>query len=191
MRVIRAFVWATVLVVGGCASGPSIFTNEDPKADFSRYTTYDFQVPLGTDRNDGVRTPLSQYLIDAVGAELDARGYVRQVDAPSMIVNVYLHTEEKLQTFTVPSSGYYGHGYRSGYYGAWGGYETETYQYTQGTLSVDLVDPSRKVLIWEGFAEGEISRKVRENLQAAVSDAVADIFAKYPHSAGIDGSPTR
>ena len=67
----------------------------------------------------------------------------------------------------------------------------QTYQYTQGTLSVDLVDPSRKVLIWEGVAEGELSRKVRENLQAAVDEAVRDIFAKYPHSAGIEGTPTQ
>ena len=103
-----------------------------------------------------------------------------------MVVNFYLNTEEKIDSYSVPTAGYYG--YRSAYYGAWGGYETHVYQYTVGTLSVDLVDPVRKTLIWEGVAEGELSAKVRENLQGAVNQTIAEIFAKYPHTAGVDAT---
>jgi len=187
VSVLRVILLAAALLAGGCASSPRIYTNENPTADFTLYTSYDFQTPLGTDRSNGIRTPLSQYLIDAVEAELEERGYVREANAPSMIVNCYLNTEEKLQTYTVPSAGYYG--YRSGYYGAWGGYETQTYQYTVGTLSIDLVDPQRNVLVWEGIAEGELTEKVLGDLQAAVTETVAGIFARFPHMAGAEGVP--
>ncbi len=38
------------LVLAGCASGPRITTNSDPGADWSRYRTFGFFQPLGTDR---------------------------------------------------------------------------------------------------------------------------------------------
>jgi hypothetical protein len=74
--------------------------------------------------------------------------------------------------------GYYG--YRSGFYGGWGGYYTNVDQYTEGTLNIDLVDAKHRQLVWEGVAVGRVTEKHRENREAAINTAVAEIFKKFP-----------
>jgi len=165
----------------GCAAGPSIYVNTDPVANFSAYRTYDFESPLGTDKPD-YASVLSQYLRAATARELESRGYQRS-DKPDLIINFNVQTKEKVETSSMPSGprfgGYYG--YRSGYYGVWGGYETQTTQYTEGTLTVDVVDGARKQLVWEGTVVGRVRDEDRANLQAAIDKVIPQIFAKYPY----------
>jgi hypothetical protein len=72
--------------------------------------------------------------------------------------------------------------HRTGRYGMWGGtVTTPTIETTtQGALSVDMIDPARNQLIWEGSATGRITDNVRRNQEAAVNRAVTDIFAQFP-----------
>ena len=149
------------MFLAGCASGPSIYVNADPAANFSGYRTYNFMNPLGTDR-PGYSSVLSEYLRTAASRELEARGY-RKGDNPDLLVNFNVQTKEKVQTTSVPSGPAYGgyYGYRSGYYGTWGGYETQVTQYTEGTLTVDVVDAARKQLAWDGTAVGRVREVAR------------------------------
>jgi hypothetical protein len=171
------------LALAGCASGPTIFVDTDPEANFSGYRTYGFVTPLSTD-GEGYSSILSQYLRTAASRELEARGY-RRSDTPDLVVNFNLETKEKIRVSSYGSGpwlgGYYG--YRSGYYGVWGGYDTQVTQYTEGTLTVDLVDPKRRQLVWDGTAIGIVREKDRKNFQAAIDYAVGQIFAQYPHRA--------
>ena len=179
-RLLGAAVVATTL--GGCASGPKIFASQDPAADFGSYRTYGFQPVLSTDE-PGYSSILSQLLKAAAGREMESRGYTRS-DQPDLIVNFQLRTKEKVQATSSPAVGGY-YGYRHGYYGVWGGYpmETNVTQYTEGTLNVDIVDARRNQLVWEGVAIGRIREESRRNPEPAVNDAVAKIFAEYPHRA--------
>lgn len=168
------------LLLAGCASGPSVYVNSDPSADFAGFRTYNFMTPLGTDR-PGYSSVLSEYLRAAASRELDARGYQKS-DNPDVLVNFNLQTKEKVQSTTMPSGPSYGgyYGYRAGYYGTWGGYETQVTQYTEGTLTVDVVDARRKQLAWDGTAVGRIRDEARQNLQPAVDKVMAQIFEKFP-----------
>jgi hypothetical protein len=67
-------------------------------------------------------------------------------------------------------------------YGVWGGYpqEVETVNYQVGTLAIDLVDAAKQQLVWQGTAEGRISKKAMENPGPAIDSVVSEIFAKYP-----------
>jgi hypothetical protein len=172
-----------VVLFTGCASGPSIYVNADPAASFATYRTYNFVTPLGTD-GPGYSSMLSQYLRQATSRELEARGYQRS-DNPDLLVNFNVQTKDKIQSTTTPSGPRYGgyYGYRSGYYGVWGGYETQVTQYTEGTLSIDIVDAARKQLAWEGTAIGRVRDKHRENLKPVIDDVIAQFFAKYSYKA--------
>ncbi|MEO8445117.1 MAG: DUF4136 domain-containing protein [Gammaproteobacteria bacterium] len=171
------------LLFVGCASGPSIYVNTDPVANFSTYKTYNFIAPLGTD-GPGYSSVLSQFLRIAASRELEARGY-RKSEQPDLLINFNVETRDKLQATTMSAGprfgGYYG--YRSGYYGVWGGYETQVTQYTEGTLTVDVVDAARKQLAWDGTAVGRVREKDRRDLQPVIDEVVAQIFAKYPYRA--------
>lgn len=186
-KITSVLMAGTVLFMTGCASGPDVFINEDPEADFGAFNTYGFPPELSTDRAAGYGSLLSQHLMTAVSREMEARGYARS-DNPDLEVNFYLHTEEKIKTTQTPTStGYYG--YRGGRYSGWGGYggvayETRVTQYTEGTLNVDLVDNQRNQLVWEAVMVGKVSKDARENLEQAVNEAIAELFVGYRYTAG-------
>jgi hypothetical protein len=169
------------LLVIACASGPKVFTNVNPAASFGNYRTYSYAETLGTDERKGYRSILSNYLIDATDRELQSRGY-RKVANGDLVVNFYVHTKEKIRTTSSPTMGGY-YGYRAPYYGAYGGYETQTTQYTEGTLNIDLADTATDELAWEGVAVGRVTDDVRNNLEVAVNNAVAEIFTRFSYTA--------
>ena len=176
---------AAFLLLLGCSSGPKIYTNEDPAANFNNYRTYAFEPVLGTDR-PGYTSLLSQYLKSAVQHEMDLRGYAYAQDNPDLYINFYVHTQEKIRATQTPTTGAY-YGYRRGRYGTWGGYggyETTVTQYTEGTFTLDMVDSGRDQLVWEGTMVGRIKSDTMENLQPRVNEAVANMFEQYPYRAG-------
>ncbi len=180
----RVLVALLLLTLAGCAGGPKIRVNQDPAIDLAAFRTYDFEPQLGTDR-PGYTSLLSQYLKTATSRELEARGY-RRGDDPDLLVNFYVRTKEKVQTTTTPSGPSYGgyYGYRRGYYDVWGGYETRTTQYTEGTLNIDIVDARRRQLVWEGVAVGRVREETLKDPQPRVDAVVAQIFEQFPYSAG-------
>lgn len=180
LRVARVLMLAGALY--SCASGPRIYTSQDPQAAFDTYRTFAFEARLGTDRPDGYASLLSQYLKTATRAEMERRGYRYSEENPDLSVNFFVNTQEKIRSRTTPSPDVY-YTYRRGYYRTWGGYETTIAQYTEGTLNIDIIDAKRDQLVWEGVAIGRVSEKARENLQAAVNGAVVAVFAEYPYSA--------
>ncbi len=187
-RFVRAFFLATVAtVVVGCTSGPKIFVNQDPNSDLGAFKTFAFESRLATDREDGAQSLLSQFFVDATRREMELRGYQYSTNSPDLIVNFYVSTKEKIRTTSTPTAGGY-YGYRGGYYGAYGGYETTVQQYTEGTVTIDLVNNTTDKLVWEGTAVGRITSDVQENLQEAVSEVVREIYEKYPTQQG-GGAP--
>jgi len=179
LKIAQALVLA--LLVAGCSSGPKLFSNVNPEADFSRYATYNYESTLGTDDRKGYRSILSNFMIAATDRQMQARGY-RKADNPDVIINFFVASQEKLRTTSSPTMGGY-YGYRAGYYGAYGGYETRTVQYTEGTVNIDLVDNRVDQLAWEGVAVGRIDDEVRQNLELAVDTVVAEVFTKFTYTA--------
>jgi len=181
----RAFSLSTIgcaALIAACSSGPKIITNQDPTVNFGNYRTFGFVTDLNTNR-DQYESLTSQYFKSATIRELEGRGY-KQSENPDMLVNFNVVTEEKIRTTQTPTAGGY-YGYRG--YGAWGGYggyETTVSQYTEGTVNVDLVDAKKSQLIWEGVVIGKITDEVRENLEAACNQVIAEVFARYPYVAG-------
>ena len=178
---------STVLMLTACASGPDLRTDRDPNADFSRYQTYGFAEELGTDRA-GYSSLISTYFKAATGREMEALGYRYVEDSPDLIVNFFASSEEHEDVRTRPSArlgvGYYE--YRYGLYSAWPVYEqeVETVRYRTGTATIDVVDAERRQLVWEGVAEGRLTKKVLENPRPAIEEVVRELFLEYPARAG-------
>lgn len=195
MRIpIRALIAGALLGAGlaGCASGPDIRVDQDPAATITAYRTFGFFEPLATNKA-GYSTLLSARLKDASRRELETRGYVYDAVNPEFLVNFNLNIQEKTEVHSSPSmsAGYGYYGYRSGMYGAWSGYpyDVETTNYKQGTLTVDVVDAGRKELVWQGVAEGRVSKKAMENPGAAIDAVMPQIFAKFPNRTPAPAAP--
>ena len=174
-----------VLVAGlaACSSGPNIRADSDPSANFASYKTFGFFDPLATDKA-GYSTLLTARLKDAVKRQLETRGYTYQEASPDLQINFNVNVADKTEVRSTPSAsmGYGYYGYRGGMYGAWSGYpyDVETTNYKQGTLTIDAVDAEKKALVWQGVAEGRISKEAMKNPAPAIDSAVAQIFQQFP-----------
>lgn len=185
-RVLPALAAAALAagVLAGCAAtGPSIRTDYDRSADFSAYRTYAYVQPLGTDRA-GYSTLTTQHFKGAIDAQLAARGYRRVESDPDLLVNVNANATEKVDVRAAPTAtigvGYYH--YRYGLYSGFPLYrnDVETVRYRVGTANVDVVDAKRKQLVWEGIAEGRLTKDVMRNPEPAIRAAVAEMFKSFP-----------
>jgi hypothetical protein len=59
----------------------------------------------------------------------------------------------------------------------------ETVNYRVGTGNIDIVDARRKMLVWEGIAEGRLSEDMLSDPGPAIAAIVSEIFAQYPAKA--------
>jgi len=173
-------------LLSACASGPTIRSDYDHSADFAQYRSFGFMSPLGTDKA-GYSTLLTERLKTATRGQMEMRGYAYSEQSPDLLINFNAKLQEKTQvTPAAPIGPYYG--YRAGFYGGWPGYAwgNDVYQYTEGTLNIDLIDAKRKQLVWEGVSVGVINDKETAASSQNVEASVAQIFQKYPFREGSD-----
>lgn len=179
----RLLAWSLVglLLITGCASGPTIRSNVDEAVDFTKFRTFAFFEPLATDR-EGYQSLISQQLVASADRELQARGLQRTDTNPDLLVNFSAALDQRLrvtQTPGVPPGSFNRH--RRGFYSTWPTYQqTEIRQYTQGTLGIDVVDAARRQLVWEGFALGRVTQRTTDNVGPVLDSAVTDIFRDFP-----------
>jgi hypothetical protein len=172
-----------LVLVQGCASTPKAISNVAPDADFGSYSSFGFLDVLSTDK-ERYESMESNFLKVAVAQELDRRGLVYS-ESPDLLVNFYIHTQEKVRSRSVPTTGAY-YGYRNPFYDPWGGYgigvgyETRIDQFTEGTLNIDVVDAATKKLVWEGAVSGRITQRDLENMEATIDEAVSAVMANFP-----------
>jgi hypothetical protein len=189
MRVNPAFLRAGVLslvalvALSGCESGPEIRRDTNPTANFAAYKTFGYFSELATDRA-GYETVFTSRLKEATRRNLEAKGYVYSETDPDLLVNFYANVQDKQEIRSTPvTMGYYG------YRGAFGyGYSTpdiQTVNYKQGTLTIDLVDPKSKTLVWNATAEGRVSSEARKNPGPAIDAVVADMMKPLPGRSGM------
>jgi hypothetical protein len=183
------FVTFAAVMLASCASGPKIETDYDHTIDFSKYKTYAFFNPMGIE-NRSYSSIYGSIFRDAIGKELESRGYVKS-DNPDLMINVSGRLQDKTKVTTTSDpymgGGYYG--YRRGHYGAWGGYgygtTTHVSNYTEGTVNVDMVDREAKRMVWEGVAVGRVNEKnTNEETRANIYSGIQEMFAGYPFRAG-------
>ena len=183
---LAASALATAALIGGCATGPDVRADYDKSADFGKYRTYGFVAQAGTDTAE-FRSLATQILQKAAAREMESRGYTRS-DTPDLVINFKGKVEEKTDIESTPAP-YYGPawGYRGWYgapYGGWGGTEVSTRRYNVGTLVMDVVDRELRQVVFQGGVSDVVTKEMQQNREATLTNAVAQIFSKYPFVAG-------
>ena len=176
---------ALAALLSACATGPRVRTDADPAADFSKYATYAFYEPLAMEQS-GYTTYLSDRIKTSVRREMEARGYRFDPEDPDLQVNFQGVIRERTDVYNVPRSDVqYFYSYRARRYFAvpvWYD-ETRVNDYTEGTLTVDLVDAERNHLVWTGDAIGRVTQRSPQERGAAADEAIAAIFREFPYTA--------
>jgi hypothetical protein len=176
MKIIVAGILS--LALAACASGPTIVSNANPDTDFSAFKTYNFMQPLGTDRSDSVRTPLSSRLVSSVNRALISRG-MSLSEEPDLLVDFAFSSENRIDVRTTPT-----HSVRRSHwdrgFSTWPAYSTRVRQYTEGTLIIDFIDPASNTLVGEGAAQNRISNTnfTQQELDEIVSKVISDLMPR-------------
>lgn len=181
---------ALVLALGtlaGCATSPSVSVQQDGNADFSRFRTFGFLEPLGTDRQ-GYQTIVSQTLRQAAMREMQVRGFRYDPQAPQLLINfgADLNDRMRVNTSMQPNRSANWHrspfDHRGGFYSTWPMHTqtTTVTQYQEGTVRIDVVDAGRRQLVWESVVSSRMTNSTRNDIPAALNEAVSLAFARFP-----------
>jgi len=168
MRIVNLGVLCAMLLVATFAIAQEIKTDHDHTVDFGKYRTFMWI------KEPKPENPLmKQRIIDAVNAELEAKGLRLAADHADLGVSANTATKEE-QTLDSFYGGFPGWGWHR----HWGGpVVVETYEV--GTLVVDLFDTDTKQVVWWGSASGTVSDKPEKN-NKKLDKAVEKMFKDFP-----------
>jgi hypothetical protein len=180
--------WSILLAgLAACVSAPKISTDYDPGYDFTGIANY-FLVEHSAARDQGgMSTTLADQRVSrAIVAEMAARGLPAvPVEDADIILNFHIVTEDRTQV-TSYNDGYgynrYGHGRAY----PRGRRQVDVWQYTEGTLILDLVDSAEKRIVWRGETSAIVKDRSTEQREAMATSTIAAMFSQMPAPFGVN-----
>ena len=139
----------------------------DQAADFSKYKTFTIRDGQLNSRNPALNSELVKKKIEAdITRDLTARGLEVTTGRSDLNVRYHFGSVRKAETERYPAG--------------WRGFGTRVVRvpYTEGTLVIDLRDPSTRSLVWRGIATEEKSDGAK--LEGKLDDMVRKAIEKYP-----------
>ena len=139
----------------------------DQAADFTKYRTFAIRDGQLNSRNPALNSELVKKRIDAdITRYLTARGLEVTTGKSDLNVRYHFGSVRKAEIERYPA-GWYGMGTR-----------IVRVPYTEGTLVIDLRDPSTRSLVWRGIASEEKSDGTK--IEGKLDDMVRKSIEKYP-----------
>jgi len=167
----------TTLLFVGCST-LDVSVDYDDSFNFKGAKTFAIvknnEMPEDTLTNDRI--------IDAIKNNLELKNYNQvAVEKADLIVVFYLKIKDKSQVHTSYSgAGYRGYGRGYGYGGGMMA-STHTYEYEEGTLVIDALNPKTKKIVWRAIGVKELQNlNTPKERTEAVNAAVKKIMEKFP-----------
>jgi hypothetical protein len=159
-------VLLSLLAVRG-ARAQKITTEFDQSADFSKYKTFAIRNGQLNSKNPALNSDLIKKQIEAdIEHDLTARGMERTDGRADVNVTYTFGSARTSQVEAYPAG--------------WRGLGTRYVRvpYSEGTLVIDLRDPSTRSLVWRAIASDEKSDASK--IQGKLDDMVKKSIEKYP-----------
>jgi hypothetical protein len=169
---------ASVMLMCAACNPVQVRTIAAPDADISSRPTFRLLPPpkpkgnVQLSSNDPMLVNSITYrrVRDAIRQALEKRGYRYSEDSAAMDIAYYATAQPKLDIQTWN----YGYGWRR-----FPREQTEIYQYEQGTVIIDAVDPATHEMLWRGQGRAAVSEDPDKYAQQ-LEKAVQAIIAKFP-----------
>jgi hypothetical protein len=156
------------LLVTFPALAQKIEIESDQAADFTKFKTFAIRDARLNSKNPSLNNELIQKRINAdIQRSLEAKGLTFVPSGRSDLnVRYTLGAARKVETETYPAG--------------WRGWGTRVVRvpYTEGTLVIDLRDPSTRSLVWRAIAREEKSNAAQ--IEGKLDNMVKKAFDKYP-----------
>ena len=177
MKNTAAYLLLILLVFTSCES-VRVVVDYDKSAQFTTYKTFGF-LKEGIDRAE-INDLDKRRILRSIEAVLIEKGFTKS-ETPDILVNFF--TKER-QEININNNNFGGWGYGWG----WGPFmgaqmNISTSTSIQGTLFIDLIDTTKKELIWQGVGKGTLAAKV-EQKDEKIQNFVTSILSEYPPQVG-------
>jgi Domain of unknown function (DUF4136) len=139
----------------------------DQAADFSKYKTFAIRDGQLNSRNPALNSELVKKRIESdIARDLTARGLEITTGRSDLNVRYHFGSVRKAEIERYPAG--------------WRGFGTRVVRvpYTEGSLVIDLRDPSTRSLVWRGIASEEKSDGAK--IEGKLDDMVRKAIEKYP-----------
>ncbi len=173
-------VAAAGIALMGCSSGISVTTDYDPGAVgvMEQYETYSWMA-LAQGDDPRVDDDILERRIKEIANEILLQQGVRDVsgEAPDFLIGYHAAVQGGMDGIQVNS--YYGYGWGGWYGGVYGNNYVRYYE--KGALIIDIVDASRREIVYRGTAEAEVDRTMsQETRDARLKAAIEKMLRKFP-----------
>jgi hypothetical protein len=170
-----------VVCVSGCTP-IDIKTDFDSTVDFSRFKTFAFTGTTDPNQSGVLDNPLVRDRLEAmIDRELRQKGLTqtRSDQHPDLLVHYWAGVQDKQRQQSNPGVRAYSWG--DGYGWGAGSGRVATFEYREGTLITDLVEPTNKTLVWRATMVTDLKDSVNENIELS-DKAIKKAFENYPPS---------
>ena len=169
------YILGFIIVSTSCSSIYGVSYDYNQNFDFAALKTYNW-APMSV--KQGEDTINLGRIKNAVNTELETKGFSLSSANPDFFVVTYVGKQQRTQVDYAPRPAL-GWGWGWGPY--WGA--PSVWQYEQGKLTLDFVDPQSKHLIWRGSAKADLSSATTpEKRMKIIDDAVQKILQHFPPS---------
>lgn len=156
------------LLAAGAAFAQKVTVEFDQAADFARYKTFAIRGARLNSKNPALNSELVRKRIDAdIISDLTAKGLTMVAEGPSDLnVRYTLGSARRVETEAYPAG--------------WRGLGTRIVRvpYAEGTLVLDLRDPTTRSLVWRAIATEE--KNDPNQLAGKLDDMVRKAIDRYP-----------
>lgn len=169
MKISFLLVLATLL----SACGMKVITDTNPEASF-QYSTFEMCLSPEQESIPGVYNTLENRaeVERNVIREMKELGMEMVIEGADVLVNYHISSEQERHLITNCTN--------DDGSGFWPSCRVEEFAFTQGTLSIHIVDNETGGVVWIGNAEGILDGIEPDNIQELIEKAVQKIFDEYP-----------
>lgn len=161
-------VFAAFLITG---CGVQSYVEKDPSVDLNKYRTYAWiGDKKSTGKNDKPYKDFQEtYLTDLVSKHLEKNGFVKAKSNPDVLIDYDIMIENAVRENTEPM---YSRPFVRYFYNPYTGRINSLYYpsrymgnnsydvpYKSGTITINIVDNDSKKLVWQGWAETEVTKR--------------------------------
>ncbi|MBQ4822895.1 DUF4136 domain-containing protein [Aquimarina sp. MMG016] len=166
-----------IITLSSCTT-VRVASDYDKQASFETYKSFAFYKP-GIDKAE-ISDLDKKRILRAIEADMLSKGFIKS-ENPDVLVSIFTKTKENVNIYQNNFGWGWGYGWGWNPW-FWGPNYNTVSRVTEGTLYIDLIDASKKELIWQGMGTAALTKNV-DKKQDKMNQIVGAILEKYPPQA--------
>lgn len=173
MKKLSVLPFLLLFVLASCSS-VRVNSDYDKNVSFDGYKTYAYQ-KSGIDKVE-ISDLDKKRILRSIDEAMATKGFTKS-ETPDVLINFF--TKEREQVDVNQFNAGWGYGWGFGWSPWMWSNNTSVSRYTEGTLTIDIIDAKKKELIWQGQGEGVLTKNT-DKKDENIKEFVDKILSQYP-----------